>query len=47
MCMRETMFDLVLNLLFKRSEIQSAVIVRFNPFSGSLYPANETLHPDF
>lgn len=43
----ETVFDLVLNLLFKTSEILSAVIARFSPFSGSLYPANETLHPDF
>lgn len=42
----ETVFEPVLNLLFKRKEIQSAVIVGFNPFSGSLYPANETLHPD-
>lgn len=44
--MRETVFDLVVNL-FKRSEIQGAVIVRSNPFSGVLYPANEALHPDF
>lgn len=45
--MRETVFDLVVNLLFRRSEIQGAVIVRSNPFSGVLYPANEALHPDF